>query len=138
MLTDIVSKNGNLLLNIGPGPDGEWDPVAYERLQQIGKWMHVNSEAIYETEADPKLARQGNFVFTKKGKTVYAIYQLGENEKLTNELSLYGSSFSSVKKISLLGSGQKIGFTKTGNEMKILITGNLIDAETEALVFKME
>jgi len=37
LLVKIVSRGGNLLLNIGPGPDGEWDPVAYQRLQQIGE-----------------------------------------------------------------------------------------------------
>jgi alpha-L-fucosidase len=35
LLVKIVSRGGNLLMNIGPGPDGDWDPVAYQRLQQI-------------------------------------------------------------------------------------------------------
>lgn len=138
MLTDIISKNGNLLLNIGPGPDGEWDPVAYERLQQIGKWMHVNGEAIYETDADPKLPRQGNFVFTKKGNAVYAIYQLGENEKLNGELSIRGTQFGFVKKISLLGSTQKISWKKPNDAINLLFNADMISKETEALVFKLE
>jgi len=138
LLTDIISKNGNLLLNIGPGPAGEWDPVAYERLQQVGKWMHINSEAIYDTEADPKLPRQGNWVFTKKAHTVYAIYQLGEKEILTGELVLKGQLFSSVKKIQLLGSEQKIIFTKQDSSLRLSFSGNSINKETEALVFKLD
>ncbi len=39
LLVKIVSRGGNFLLNIGPGPDGDWDPVAYSRLEEIGKWI---------------------------------------------------------------------------------------------------
>ncbi len=49
MLADVVAKGGNLLLNIGPGPDGSWDDAAYDRLAALGAWMKVNSEAIYAT-----------------------------------------------------------------------------------------
>ncbi|MES2372105.1 MAG: alpha-L-fucosidase [Bacteroidota bacterium] len=136
MLTDIISKNGNLLLNIGPGPDGEWDPVAYERLQQVGKWMRINSEAVYDTEADPKLPRRGNWAFTKKSNAIYAIYQLGENEKLSTELVLPGQQFTSAKNIRLLGTDQKIIYRK--QDGKLYINTNLIDAKTEAVVFKIE
>jgi alpha-L-fucosidase len=136
MLTDIISKNGNLLLNVGPGPDGEWDPVAYERLQQVGKWMRINNEAVYDTEADPKLPRQGNWVFTKKANAVYAIYQLGENEKLSTELILPVQQLVSAKNVQLLGGNQKIIYRK--QDGKLYINTNLIDAKTEALVFKLE
>jgi len=138
MLTDIISKNGNLLLNIGPGPDGEWDPVAYERLQQVGKWMHTNSEAVYDTEADPKLPRQGNWVFTKKNNSIYAIYQLGENETLNGELILNGQQFSSINKTQLLGSDQKIISRKQDGKLYLSFDRNKMDSKTEALVFKLE
>src|SRR4030095_10424426 len=42
LLVKVVSRGGNFLLNIGPGPDGDWDPIAYERLKEIGAWMKVN------------------------------------------------------------------------------------------------
>ncbi len=47
LLVDIVSKGGNLLFNIAPGPDGSWHDEAYELLAEIGDWMEVNNEAIY-------------------------------------------------------------------------------------------
>jgi alpha-L-fucosidase len=41
-LIKIVSRGGNLLLNIAPGPDGDWNPVAYQRLQDIADWVKIN------------------------------------------------------------------------------------------------
>lgn len=49
MLIEVVAKGGNLLLNVGPGPDGTWHEAAYERLRAIGDWMDVNGRAIYHS-----------------------------------------------------------------------------------------
>ncbi len=52
-LVDIVSKGGNYLLNIGPKADGTIPQETIDRLHEVGKWMKVNSEAIYGTTASP-------------------------------------------------------------------------------------
>ena len=52
-LVDIVSKGGNYLLNIGPKADGTVPEASVQRMQEIGAWMAVNSEAIYGTQASP-------------------------------------------------------------------------------------
>jgi alpha-L-fucosidase len=52
-LIDIASKGGNYLLNVGPTSLGEIPEPSVERLAEIGKWMKVNSESIYETTASP-------------------------------------------------------------------------------------
>jgi len=71
MLIEVVSKGGNLLLNVGPRPDGTIQPEFVERLQSIGRWMDVNSDAIYETTASPfaRLPFYGRA--TVKGSTLY-------------------------------------------------------------------
>ncbi len=52
-LTEIVSKGGNFLLNVGPTSLGEVPQPSIDRLAQVGKWINVNKESIYETTASP-------------------------------------------------------------------------------------
>lgn len=52
-LIDIASKGGNFLLNIGPKPDGTIPQASIDRLAEVGNWMKVNSESIYETSPSP-------------------------------------------------------------------------------------
>ncbi|MBI3469838.1 MAG: alpha-L-fucosidase, partial [Candidatus Solibacter usitatus] len=49
LLVDIVSKNGNLLLNIGPKPDGTISDLQLQRLRDLGAWLKMNGEAIFGT-----------------------------------------------------------------------------------------
>jgi alpha-L-fucosidase len=138
LLTEIVSKNGNLLLNIGPAPDGEWDPNAYARLEDIGKWMQVNGEAIYDAEADASLPGQGKWVFTKKQDCVYAIYQLAAKEAISEIYKLNINTESPVKKIQILGTDQKIIFKQASTNLSIFTPVKKLNANTEALVFKIQ
>ncbi len=81
LLVDVVAKGGNLLLNIGPSPEGEWAPDAYDRLKGIGAWMKVNGEAIYGTRPIAPY-KEGKVCLTQKknGGAVYAIYLADEQE----------------------------------------------------------
>ncbi len=79
ILIDIVSKGGNLLLNIGPSPEGEWDKKAYENLKEIGKWLKENGEAIYGTRPY-KIYGYENIRFTKKRETIYIFYLKNDKE----------------------------------------------------------
>jgi alpha-L-fucosidase len=118
-LCDIVSKGGNLLLNIAPGPDGSWHPEAYERLEEIGAWMQVNSEAIYGTVTPTSgNFRSGNIAFTQKADKIYAIYlaQAGE-ELMPEQIRVPGINPKSGSKIRLLGSQNNAPWKALGGDL---------------------
>lgn len=79
MLAEIRAKGGNLLLNIGPKPDGEIQIEQEALLREIALWNYVNREAIHDIRPW-KIIREGSFWFTadKTGNTVYAIVPAGK------------------------------------------------------------
>jgi len=133
MLVDIVSKNGNLLLNIVQRPDGSLDPEVERALSELADWISVHGEAIYGTR--PWLVygegavrtKGGSFKedfaysakdirFTTKGPNLYAI-ALGWPEDgqlvIKSLASLGGQDASRVKTVSLLGFRGKLEWTQT-------------------------
>jgi alpha-L-fucosidase len=73
LLIGIVSKGGNLELNVGPTADGRIPVIMQERLLEIGDWLKINGEAIYGTHSWREIT-DGEFVcYTAKDKVVYAI-----------------------------------------------------------------
>jgi alpha-L-fucosidase len=91
LLVDIVAKGGNLLLNIGPSPEGELPPAALDRLKDLAAWMKVNSGAIYGTRAVAPY-KEGKICFTRmRDGVINAIYLAGEGETQPPETIRIGS-----------------------------------------------
>ena len=103
LLVDIVAKGGNLLLNIAPGPEGQWHDDAYRLLADIGRWMKINSEAIYGTRALAPY-KEGKVCISKKGdSTVYIYYMADDGEKMPSKIEMSAFSLPAKAKIKMLG-----------------------------------
>lgn len=115
-LIDIVSRGGNLLLNVGPTADGRIPVIMQERLADIGDWLSINGEAIYGSRVFTA-GRSGNKMlrFTQKGNTVFAICLEWPGKYLT----LDGFSEMESTSVELLGIEGDLIFSS--NESRILI-----------------
>ena len=141
MLSDIVAKGGNLLLNIGPGPDGTLYDEAYSRLNEIGDWLEINGEAIYGTRTISPYF-DGKLRFTRgKDGSAYINYLLDENEKIPKEISIKGFMPEKGARIVMLGGrrGASLKWTAEGDSFKISIPENQAKAipSQYAVVFKV-
>jgi alpha-L-fucosidase len=134
-LVDIVSKGGNYLLNIGPSPEGEFDPAAYDRLKEIGKWMKINSEAIYGTRMYTVFGEGENIRFTqsKDGKTKFIFLFDLPGEKI----SLNRLAISDKSKVQLLGSNSKIKWSNKDGVVEIQVPAGAKAASDHVWVLKV-
>lgn len=136
LLCRIVARGGNFLLNIGPGSDGEWAPEAYQRLEEIGKWMDVNGEGIYSCKPVAPYEKEG-FVYTQGNGFIYAIY-LTDRDVLPEMLKVEMPD-GYPGKPSLMGSSLKLkaDISKKG-EVLIPLTPELkrLLKSSPALVFR--
>jgi alpha-L-fucosidase len=128
MLIDIVSKNGNLLLNVPPKADGTLDEQAVYILEEIGNWIDINGQAVYATRPwirygeGPTALQQGQFKdrniaftakdirFTTKGTTLYAIcmdWPRHEEDLLIESLSSRNQP-AKISTVTLLGHDAKL------------------------------
>jgi alpha-L-fucosidase len=126
MLADVVSKGGNLLLNIGPGPDGTWHAAAYDRLEKLGDWMAVNAPAIYETRPVAPYGEGKIRLTGGRDGTVYAIYLADEGEvQLPRYLSMTELGAAEGATVSLLGVEGSLEWEKAGTGFVVRIPEGL-------------
>jgi alpha-L-fucosidase len=71
MLVNTVDRGGNMLLNVGPDPDGVIPSAHVERLKEVGKWLAKNGESIYQTRPGPFQPVDGFYGTTHRGNKIY-------------------------------------------------------------------
>ncbi|MCY4071713.1 MAG: alpha-L-fucosidase [Chloroflexi bacterium] len=137
-LVDVVSKNGALLLNVGPRADGTIPEIEGDMLREIGRWLAVNGEGIYGSRVwdiygeGPTEIPEGAFTdtkrnpftsadirFTQKGDTLYAFvlaYPTGEAV-----ISSLGSDAACISGVHMLGSEESISWSQDGSGLRLSV-----------------
>lgn len=152
-LADVVSRNGNLLVEVGPQAAGAIAPEAQQVLREIGTWLKVNGEAIYgakpwtRTGEGPTVltpgalahsgARTGtpqDFRFTTRDGYLYAI-QLGWSDGAEAVIRSILPKIS-VREVRLLATGKAIPFTQTHAGLHLMLPKNRCGEH--AWVFRIE
>ena len=138
-LVDIVSKNGNLLLNIGPKPDGTITEEQKSVLFAIGDWLKINGEGIYETSPWIKYGEgetegtKGSFTdnqatqyttedirFTTKGNDLYVtVLSWGDKDILVRSLDPETIADCKLLAVSMLGSDEPIEWKETAQGLRL-------------------
>jgi alpha-L-fucosidase len=120
LLVDIVSKGGNLLLNIGPNADGELPAEALKRLKEIGDWMKINAEAIYKTRPIAPYKEAKTCFTSLEDGTIFAIYLADEDEiRPPATIQLYSQAPGPGTKIRMLGIPEAVRWEKDGKGILI-------------------
>lgn len=117
LLVEKVAMGGNLLLNVGPTSDGRIPVIMQQRLSDIGKWLKINGESIYETRNWRKAYCQPDIsaYFTTKGKDLYVIF----SKYPEKEVVIEGVS-GKVSSVTMLGSDINIRYSDKGDKLSIV------------------
>ncbi|MCU0625461.1 MAG: alpha-L-fucosidase [Gemmatimonadaceae bacterium] len=125
---DIVSKNGNLLLNVGPEADGTIPRGQLERLEGLGAWLRTNGEAIHGTRpfsrAEAKVG-DARVRFTTKAGTLYAVLL---DRPATGTITLDSVTTASAVRVRLLGARGTLPATVNNGAVTITLPATLADA----------
>ena len=117
-LVEVVAKGGNMLLGVGPKPDGTIPLEVVEKLEEIGDWLNKNGEAIYDTRAIDDY-QDGNIYFTQNAKKTFALAMFKDGEEIPKTLSFSKNLPSENAKIKLLETGKKVDFKLKDGKVEI-------------------
>jgi len=127
LLIDVVSKNGNLLLDVGPTADGSIPENQLKRLNDLGEWMKINSEGIYDTHPyvipSAILKDETKVRFTQKNEDLY-VFLLTEPKGKT--IIIPSCKISNSAKVLLFGEKvESLSFSASGDGIEIKLPKNM-------------
>ncbi|XP_050309152.1 alpha-L-fucosidase-like isoform X2 [Anthonomus grandis grandis] len=120
-LVRTISCGGNILINVGPSKEGLINPIFEERLTQLGEWLGINGEAIYESEpwTVQNDTLNSNVWYTSKDNAIYAIH-LSWPENNTAILESVADLFQKdTTTVTLLGNSQKLKWMTSAGQVEI-------------------
>jgi alpha-L-fucosidase len=139
-LIEIVAKGGSLLLGVGPQANGKLLDEQVQRLKEIGAWLKINGEAIYDTRTAAHF-KDGNTYFTKgKNGKHYALVCLPENSSLPAVIEWKTNLPRKGTAVTLLMNGEKVKWKKEGDMIKITLPSAVLKKYSAypALAFSFE
>ncbi len=134
-LVSVVSKGGNLLLNVGPKPDGTIRGEDIIRLKAIGDWLKVNGEAIYETEAGHFNLLPFYGKSTSKGNTIYVHAFEWPEDKV---LKLPGLKSEIGKAYFLADKNYPVSYERSGDDVLIHLPERAFDENATVLALELD
>ncbi|MNE51148.1 Alpha-L-fucosidase [compost metagenome] len=164
-LIEVVSKGGNLLLNVGPKGDGSWPVESQENLQAIGAWMKVNGEALYgssvwngrkeiaavqtakkESDKDKGGMKDAvndatpkeivsDYRFTQKGNVVYLFVRSPSTARI--DIPELAKNKLAISAINLLGSPSKVKWTQGKDDLQLSLP-TVKDKNIPIYVYKVD
>jgi len=134
LLADIVSKNGNLLLNVGPMPGGEIPAVQVDRIRGVGAWLAVNGDAIYGTRpwkrAEGRTADGSEVRFTCKKDSLFAILM---ETPASPEVTIQSLRAADGMRVELLGCDKPLEWRQSGADITVQFGRRLPDSPAVCL-----
>jgi len=122
LVVDIVSKNGNLLLNVGPRADGSISEIQLDRLHKLGAWMAVNGDGIYSTQPwvrpSDKTSDGVDVRYTRKGNSLY-VFLLSRPQGSTVTIPRLHAADGT--RVTALGGSDEIKWKQNGNDLSLEI-----------------
>jgi alpha-L-fucosidase len=134
-LVDCISMGGNLLLDIGPKPDGTLPEQQVKVLKGLARWTQKHGEAIYGTRAGiPAGHFDGKTSLSKDHKTLYLYADWAPYDGI---LYLKGIQ-SKVKSAKVVGNNNNVVLSKNGNDLTLKISENSVDADVTVLALQFD
>ncbi len=137
MFTDIISKNGNLLLNVGPTVEGTIPDVQKRLLKEFGQWLKINGDAIYGSR--PWSRAEGQTLegiavrYTQKEEALY-LFLLGKPQ--AHRILVKSLVFDRNSTVQLLNDPSDLSWEQIGKDLQITLPDNLPEAPAYAFKIK--
>jgi alpha-L-fucosidase len=135
-LIEIVAKGGSMLLGVGPRPDGTLSEEQIQKLKEIGTWLNINGQAIYDTRTSVNY-RDGETFFTQShdGKTRFAITRVMGGAKIPLTIEWNNNQPVKGSKIILLSTRQPVKWKCEGSKTIITLPKSITNYIYPALAF---
>jgi alpha-L-fucosidase len=120
-LIRIISRGGNYLLNIAPGPKGDFDQVAYDRLKDLADWMKINGSAVFATRTIAPF-HQGDYYYTRsKDNKEINVFHLSEGDVYQKPVEYVFEVPENFKvgQLHILGHKGKLKWSQQGNQVHV-------------------